>query len=249
METLQTAFTDFQQYVRRPQYSQPLTEQPGNQLTITTRRFLAGYPLVLGILLVTTGNILLTLFAAGEDIFRPLLDRYSASIGTLLIGILIVATLEEALFRSILRLTPKRLRNLLALALWIPLGYYYHSLKEMTNEFALFWIILLWAAVVYGLNHYLKRRDVFSRIERFWQANFRWIFYSVGVVYGFMKIIDDVGTLKDAQILLLPVLLLSSLLNGFYFGYIRMKYGFWYGVAVHVLVLLAALAPEAIRIL
>ncbi|SOD88074.1 CPBP family glutamic-type intramembrane protease [Spirosoma fluviale] len=249
METLQTTFADFRNYVRRPQYSQPLAEQPGNQLTMTTRHFLAGYPLVLGILLISIGNMLLALFTAGEVVFKPLLDRYSSSAGILLIALLIAVTLEEAIFRSILRLTPNRLRNLLALALWIPLGYYYHSLKGMSNEFALFWTMLPWAAVVYGLNHYLKRPAVFARIERFWQANFRWIFYSVGVVYGFMKIIDDVGTLKDAEVLLLPVFLLCSLLNGFYFGYIRMKYGFWYGVAVHVLVLLAALAPEAIRIL
>lgn len=249
METLQTTFADFRNYIRRPQYSEPLADQPGNQLTMTTRRFLAGYPLVLGVLLITTGNILLGLFTAGEIIFRPLLDRYSSSTGILLSALLIAVTLEEAVFRAILRLTPNRLRNLLALALWIPIGYYYYRLKGMSNEFALLWIMLLWAAVVYGLNYYLKRPAVFARIERFWQANFRWIFYSVGVVYGFVKIIDDVGTLTDAQVLLLPVFLLSGSLNGFYFGYIRMKYGFWYGVAVHVLVLLAAMAPEAIRIL
>ncbi|WP_461151726.1 hypothetical protein [Spirosoma pulveris] len=249
METLQTTFADFRNYISRPQYRQPLADHPGNQPAMTTRRFLAGYPLVLGILLITAGNTLLVHFTTGEVIFRPLLDRHRSSMGVFLLVILIAVTLEEAVFRAILRLAPSRLRNLLAFALWIPLGYYYHTLKVMTNEFTLFWMILLWAAVVYGLNYYLKRPAVFARIERFWQTNFRWIFYSVGIVYGFMKIIDDVGALKDAQLLLLPILLLCSLLNGFYFGYVRMKYGFWYGVAVHVLVLLAALAPEAIRIL
>ncbi|ADB41108.1 hypothetical protein [Spirosoma linguale] len=249
MEMLQASFIDFQYYLRRPQYRQPLSDLPGQKPALTFRRFLGAYPLSLVVLLIAAGNIIVARLITGEPIFRPLLVRYSSSVGLLLFAVVLAVMVEEALFRSILRLTPKRLRNLLALALWIPLGYYYHSLKEMSNEFALFWIMLVWATVVYGLNYYLKRPAVFARIERFWKANFRWIFYSVGVVYGFMKIIDDVGTLKDAQVLLLPVLLLSSLLNGFYFGYIRMKYGFWYGVAVHVLVLLAALAPEAIRML
>ena len=249
METIQTTFADFQHYIRRPQYYQPLADQSGNQPALTARRFLAGYPLILGMLLMTAGTILLAHFTAGQAIFKPLLDRYSSSAGILLVAALIAVTIEEAVFRSILRLTPNRLRNLLALGLWILPGHYYHTLKELSNEYALLWMIPLWAVAVYGLNQYLKRPTVFARIERFWQANFRWIFYGVGLLYSFMKIIDDVGTLKDAQLLLLPVLLLSSLLNGFYFGYIRMKYGFWYAVAVHVLVLLAAVTPEAMRIL
>ena len=249
MNTLQTTFIDFQHYVLEPKYSQPLADRPGNKSVLTIRRFLAGYPLILGILLITVGNIVLARFISGQVIFKPLLERYSSSVGILLVSVLIAVTLEEAVFRAILRLTPNRLRTILALALWILPGKYYHVIKQETNEFALLWMILLWSAIVYGLNHYLKRPAVFARIEHVWQANFRLIFYGVGLLYGFMKIIDDVGTLKDAQMLLLPVLFLSSLLNGFYFGYIRMKYGFWYAVAVHMLVLLAALAPEAILIL
>lgn len=249
MKTLQSSFIDFQNYIRQPQYNQPLTDQPDNKSGLTTRRFLSDYPLALSVLLITAGNILLAQFVTGQVMFTPLLNRYSSSVGILLVAVLITVTLEEAVFRAILRLSPNRLRNLAALALWIPFGFYYHALKTVSGEFAVFWMLLVWGAVVYGMHQYLKQPTVFAQLERFWQANFRWIFYGIGLLYGFIKIIDDVGVLTDAQMLLLPVLLLSSSLNGFYFGYIRMTYGFWYAVVVHVLVLMAALAPEAIAIL
>lgn len=51
------------------------------------------------------------------------------------------------------------------------------------------------------------------------------------------------------QLVIIPITLLIMLLNSFYFGYVRMKYGFWYAVAVHTLIVTAILLPEMIRCL
>ncbi|MCX6214478.1 CPBP family glutamic-type intramembrane protease [Spirosoma sp.] len=249
METLQASFIDFQHYLRRPQYRQPLSDRPGQKTALTLQRFLTAYPLLLGVLLIAAGNVIVARLITGEPIFRPLLVRYSSSVGLLLLASVLAVMIEEAIFRSILRVSPKRIRNLGALLLCILLGYFYRPLKEEAGTFAGFGLVIAWATISFGLGQYLKRPLVFARIERFWKANFRWILYGTGLVYGFMKIIDDVYTLHHWQALLLPLFLMTWLLNGFYFGYVRMKYGYWYAVIIHSLVLLAAMTPEAICLL
>lgn len=110
-------------------------------------------------------------------------------------------------------------------------------------------IIATWSGVAVIMSRYLKRPAVFARINMFWQANFRWIFYVITFLYAMGKIGGHLDTLTNWHVLLLPILLLSGLLSGFYFGYIRMKYGFWYAVAVHILLIATPLAVEMMRTL
>ena len=249
MQVLQYTLTNFQNYIYRPAYKQPLSDQPGTQRPEIIRRFLAEYPLITGLLILSAGITLLTQYVTDEDVYKSVTQRLISSLVVSLIALPLAVVIEEAVFRLILRLTPNRLRNIAALLLWIPLGYYYHTIKEVTNEFAMLWLIPVWAVVAYGLGRYLKHPAVFARIDTFWQTNFRWIFYGMAGLYAFIKIINDIDTLVAGQLLLLPLLLLTGLLNAFYLGYLRMTYGFWYAVLVHTLLLMAALAPEVIRIL
>lgn len=249
MKPFYYTFADFQNYVSKPQYKQPLADQFGNQSSVITRQFLAEYPLIISLLLLAAGTTLLTHYVTGQDLYKPIIQRLISSVSVSLIALPLAVIIEEAVFRSILRLTPNRLRNIAALLLWIPLGYYYHTIKEVTNEFAMLWLIPAWAVVAYLSGRYLKRPAVFARIENFWQTNFRWIFYGLAGLYASLKLISDIDTLVNGQVLLLPLLLLTGLLNGFYLGYLRMTYGFWYAVATHVLLSMASLAPEVIRLL
>jgi len=247
MKPIQTIIADFQHYVRRPWYGVPKADQPGSHTINTVRQFLAEYPLFFGLFLVSLGTTFLANNITEQAVYKPIIQRLISSAGISMIALLLVVIMEEAVFRAILRLTPNRLRNIAALLLLIPLGYAYQPIKELTHEFALFWLILVWVVSVYLIGRYLKRPAVFCRIEAFWQANFNWIFYGVALLYAAGKVANEIGTLMDRQVLFFVALLLFGLLRGFYFGYVRMKYGFWYGVAVHVLLLVTSLAPDVIR--
>jgi len=249
MPTLQATFSHFQQYVRRPYYTEPLVDQPGNDTSATTRQFLGEYPLIVSLMLIVAGITLLTQYTTGQDMYKSVIQRLVSSTGVSMIALPLAVILEEAVFRAILRLTPNRIRNIAALLLLIPLGYYYHIIKEVANELAVLWLIPGWAFAAYFLGRYLKRPVVFPLIDVFWQANFRWIFYGIALLYTFGKTVNNIDTLVDGHVVLLPVWILALSLNSFYFGYVRMIYGFWYGVAVHVLLLIASLTPEVIRIL
>ena len=210
---------------------------------------MAELPLFLGLVILSIGASSVSVYITGHDVYKPLIQHMGSSMSALAVALPIAVLVEEAVFRSILRVTPNRLRNIGSLLLWIPLGYHYHAIKEMTNEYALLWLVPVWLLVAYGLGMYLKRPTVFARIETFWRTNFNWIFYAIGLLYAFLKIADDVSYLKDWQLLLLPVTVLSSVWSSFYFGYVRMVYGFWYAVAVHILLLVALLTPEVICLL
>ena len=249
MITLHPTFVSFKTYVRQPIYQQPLADLPGNSSVKLIRQFLNESPLILGLVLVLTGVNMLTRYTTGTGFFRSLVEKYSSAIGILIVAGFIAVIIQEATFRAILRPTPNRLRNITALLLLVPVGQYHRFFQDSTNGLALLWPVPVWFLAVYLLNRYLKQPVVFDRILTFWQVNFRWIFYGIALLYVFPKITGNINTLTSWQLVMMPFILLTLLVNGLYFGYVRMKYGFWYAVAVHALTLIVMLLPEMIRVL
>ncbi len=249
MQPVQTPFINFQNYIRYPQYQQPLVDVPGTTPGKTVRQFLKEYPLLVLLLLASIGTILLTSYVTGYDAYESISERLHSSMGIWLVAVPLAVLLEEAVFRSILRLTPNRLRNIAALVVFMLVCCCYGPIQNIAGGKAGLWMVIGWGLVTYLLDLYLKRPVTFARINLFWQTHFRQVFYAVAGLYALSKIVDDIRTLTGLHLLLVPVLLLVGLLSGFYFGYIRMTYGFWYAVAVHSLLLLASLALEMARIL
>ena len=249
MQTLQTSFIKFQNYIRRPQYQQPLTNLPGSYPGKTARKFLNEYPVLVTLLLATVGTIFLTEYVTGQDMYQSISGRLHSSMGIWLVAVPLAILLEESIFRAVLLLTPRRLRNVAAFLVFVLVCYSYGPVKEIAGTTAGIALIIGWGVTTYWLDSYLKRPATFTRINQFWQTNFRQVFYAVAVLYALAKIVDDLGTLTHWQLLLLPILLLTGLVNGLYFGYVRMTYGFWYAVAIHLLLLLVSLALDVVHIL
>lgn len=247
MKPVHAAFASFQNYIYRPYYHRPLVDSTGK--STTARQFLSEYPLLLIILLTSVGVTFLTEYVTGQNIYQSISERLHSSMGIWLVAVPLAVILEEAVFRGILLLTSRRLRNVAAFLISVLVCYGYRPMKEMAGTTAGTGLIIGWGAVTYLLDSYLKRPAIFTRINQFWQKNFRQVFYVIAVLYALIKIIDDVGTLTHWQLLLLPVLLLTGLVSGLYFGYVRMTYGFWYAVAVHILLLLTSLVLVVVHIL
>lgn len=247
MKPTYAAFASFQNYMYHPLYQQPLTGLP--ERTTVTRQFLSEYPLLLIVILASVGATFLTEYVTGQNIYQSISERLHSSMGIWLAAVPLAVILEEAVFRGILLLTPRRLRNVAAFLIFTLVCYGYRSVKEVAGTTAGTGLIIGWGIATYLLDSYLKRPAVFTRINQFWQRKFRQVFYVIAVLYAFSKIIDDVGMLTHWQLLLLPVLLLPGLVSGLYFGYVRMNYGFWYAVGVHILLLLTSLVLVVVHIL
>lgn len=249
MQAFTPTFSDFQNYLRWPNYQQPLTDSSKKPLLVQVRTFLSEYPLLLSFMLLSTGMVLLMEQVTGVNIFTPLLQRYTSSIGILVAAVPVAVILEEVVFRAILRLTPNRLRNTGSFLVAGLVGYCYQHIPGSNHQTSTLWFVLTWGVAAYALGNWLKRPAVFNRIHAFWQANFRWIYYAITGLYACSKIHDGFNALTGWQLLILPLMLLIGLLSGSYYGYIRMKYGFWYAVAVHSLMIVTPLTLEVLRTL
>ncbi|RYC67586.1 CPBP family glutamic-type intramembrane protease [Spirosoma sordidisoli] len=248
MKTFRMRFADFTAFTRQPRYLLPLDETPGQRTTATASLFLAEYPLFLTVSALSIGSLLLTSHLTGQDVLRLLNPSSRFPLTVLIVAGLVAPVLSETLFRFMLRLTPARLEVAVALLLLVLIDLSYKGIKAVLNEQAVFWVVPVWIVVVWQLSRCIRRPAVYTQIERFWQVNFRWVFYGLALVYALFRV-DNTVSLTDWQVLWLPVLLLPGWLIGLYLGYVRMKYGFWFAVAVHALMMSLSIGLEIIRLL
>lgn len=248
MQSFLNAFSNFQRYVSQPVYQTPLSDRTGNSLSYNLRQFANESALFLLLLGFTTTFSLEYQHSTGDRLFQNFVEKYRTSWDILMVSValLIAVTLEEGLFRAILRMTQQNLRYIATVLMFLLIGVWYKPLKELVGPMVGFGMIGVWFVTSLVLDRYLKRPAVFARVLAFWQANFGTLFYAISLVYALVKIADDISWLTGWQLLFVPALLGLSLISGFYFGYVRMKYGFWYAVAVHSLILASVVLSEAI---
>ncbi|QKZ11761.1 hypothetical protein [Spirosoma sp. KUDC1026] len=246
MRPLMNAFFNFQYYVSQPVYQTPLSDRPDHSLVRNLRQFANESALFLFLMGFTMTFGLAYIHVTGNHLFRDLIEKYQSRMIVLVVSLLIAVTLEEGLFRAILRMTQQNLRYIATVLTFLLIGVWYKPLKELVGPMVGFGMIGVWFVTSLVLDRYLKRPAVFARVLAFWQANFGKLFYVTSLVYALVKIADDISWLTGWQLLFVPALLGLSLISGFYFGYVRMKYGFWYAVAVHSLILAGLILSEAV---
>ena len=62
---------------------------------------------------------------------------------------------------------------------------------------------------------------------------FRWLYYGLSILFGFVHIFTY--NIDSTHLPYIPFITLTQTFGGFLFGYIRIIYGFWYGVLLHAL--------------
>ncbi|GLU55976.1 hypothetical protein Dfri01_54370 [Dyadobacter frigoris] len=63
------------------------------------------------------------------------------------------------------------------------------------------------------------------------KSYFKWVYYLSAVLFGWIHIITY--AFDSSHYLFVPLITLPQTLMGFLLGYVRMIYGFWYGVLLH----------------
>jgi hypothetical protein len=144
---------------------------------------------------------------------------------TILKGILILPVIEELIFRLPLRFS--RLNVALAFSMIIFLIF---------NKL-FFYVALSVSAALFIINYLFLKKDslVFRFVEDQIKRHFIFLFYLQGLIFGFLHLSNY--NLDSSRFYLFPLFIMSFILSGFYFGYLRVRYN--YGVfvcaGVHIL--------------
>lgn len=89
-------------------------------------------------------------------------------------------------------------------------------------------LLVILATGIYVIIRYQKQ------IAIGWRQKFPYVFYGYSILFGFVHIFNfEEVTLQ--LLLLSPLITLPQLFLGFGMGYVRIRYGFWYGYLFHTL--------------
>lgn len=162
--------------------------------------------------------------------FQDLVDSHKlqqvfSSMPLLLVGILIVVAiplLEEIIFRLPLKYRRLTLNIVLPILLLGAAG--------MTGSAQ---IPALAVAVVLIVFFFGFNKRIHNKLEKTWQYRFGWVFYGFTFLFAIVHITNyEVTWLTVA---LFPLLLAPQFFAGFFIGYTRLRSGFAWGAAFHML--------------
>jgi len=161
--------------------------------------------------------------------------RWNEEFSTLTIfflSIIILPLLEEVAFRLSLKFKP------IYLSLTLSVLSYYFMTKAIyqTNlsniDYHFISRLLVTITILVISYPIFSHKSIRNRFENFWQKNFKWIFYFLCFTFAAMHILNYGVTL--IHMLLLPLITLPKLISAISYGYIRMHYGFFYSLGLHM---------------
>jgi membrane protease YdiL (CAAX protease family) len=133
--------------------------------------------------------------------------------------------LEELIFRWPLRCSKNRVMVAAVIGFWV---FYGESYRIETFDKTIFWIVFFVGTIgIVGVVNFYK-----NQIGSFWITNFKWIYWAFGLVFGLIHLGNYEGS-WSSFLVFWPVLCVHQTVTGLLNGYARMRYGFWYGVALH----------------
>lgn len=144
-------------------------------------------------------------------------------------ALLLGPILEEAIFRLSLVFKPLYITIsvfLLTYVLTSKLGF---GIGHLDIEKYVLERILI--SALFALIAYIFSNKYSTYFLKFWNANFRWIYYCSIIFFAFLHL--DLLELTYNKFLLFPLLTFPQLLGGTINGYIRIKYGFIYSCLFH----------------
>jgi Type II CAAX prenyl endopeptidase Rce1-like len=133
--------------------------------------------------------------------------------------------IEELMFRWPLRYSKNRVMVAAVIGFWV---FYGESYRIKTFDKTIFWIVFFVGTIgIVGVVNFYK-----NQMGSFWIANFKWIYWAFGLVFGLIHLGNYEGS-WSSFLVFWPVLCVHQTVTGLLNGYARMRYGFWYGVALH----------------
>jgi Type II CAAX prenyl endopeptidase Rce1-like len=139
--------------------------------------------------------------------------------------VVLAPLIEELIFRWPLRYSKNRVMVAAVIGFWV---FYGESYRIKSFDKIIFWIIFFVGTIgIIGVVNLYK-----SQIGSFWIDNFKWVFWAFGLIFGLIHLSNYDGG-WSSFLVFWPVLCSHQIVIGLLNGYARMRYGFWYGVALH----------------
>lgn len=126
----------------------------------------------------------------------------------------------------------------------LPLKY-----TELTDDYNVYLIIILGVIAAPLIEEFIfrfplkwKRNYIFqmlnslsseNSLQKFWNKHYHYFFYFFAIAFGFVHLLNFDNELTFTFLLLSPFIVLSQLVAGFTFGYIRNRLGFFSAIAYH----------------
>jgi len=157
----------------------------------------------------------------------------------ILSSIILVPLLEETAFRLFLT---KYREKFVIISVSVILGalivHFINSILWRPDSYLLFsfstYIYVLMISGVIGLGLWFLR-NYLNRVQSFWNNHFGLVFYSVAILFALFHFMSI--NFKENSLLYAPIILLPFLVYGLSFGYIRIRLGFLYSIALHLIIL------------
>jgi membrane protease YdiL (CAAX protease family) len=138
--------------------------------------------------------------------------------------ILLGPLLEELVFRGLLRFNRK------VIAFWGSLllgGLGWVLSPNSTFKNASVYMVFMSFPVFYIATEYVKKT-----LHEFWKNHFKVVFHFVAVSFALIHL----GNFTNIHNYLWALPLVSiQLILGYFLGFLRIKFGFWYGVGLHIM--------------
>ena len=157
---------------------------------------------------------------------------YSTPYQALFFLVIFAPIIEEGVFRLSLRLSPFNL------AFMIGLVGAYLALPVLSSWFQFnTYIVLAIASCVLFMPTFIlviRQASIIEWLYPRFKKHFRWIYYFLSISFGFIHL-SNFENITLFHYLLIPLLTLPQLCSGFFWGYIRMRYGIGYSIGLHAL--------------
>ena len=148
--------------------------------------------------------------------------------GMLLLGVVFIPLLEELIFRFGLRFRRGFFGVLFTIVLLVLAGFGFKLLPllwALGVMLALGVVLVLYFINAYAIGNYL---------EQVWPRKYRYVFYTVAFLFGLIHITNFTDfNYASAALLLIPIIVAPQIWAGLALGYMRVKYGFFWGFYLH----------------
>ena len=183
-------------------------------------------------IILLVADIILGLFFCGPLLYFnlfPSLKKINFSLINILKISLYYPIMEEIIFRLPLRISKFNL--ILPLSLFIFFLVFKHCLSNFYIAISLFIILYL------SLFLFIKEESkFFTSLINFFTLKFRLVFYSQGLIFGFLHLTNY--NLDFKYFYLFPFFIMNYIFTGWFWGYLRIRYskGIYLCIASHIFI-------------
>jgi len=223
----QNTIQDIFNYLKNPQDKSAEIESSAAKLKILGR--VLSIDIVIGFVFVA---IMIALAELGwYDNDNHAADDFLKNFPTwaiLLLMVLAIPFLEEVVFRYGLRFKLGWFTFLYALIIIIAVGYTFYLLPLYL---AIFLLLVLTSPLILLLFKYDQCK---AYLKNTWHRHYGWVYYSIAILFGIVHIFNYTDfNYGSAAILLVPILVGPQIIGGLLIGYMRVRFGFFWGFGLH----------------